>query len=217
MWRWDHLLIHVKAVLSAPVEGRFPQLWEYDVLNPMGSLLSWKDLVSVEKSIMTSTARSMCFFRCWFHQEFSHHWNTHGKTSVSHCYLTNGKTGIKCPTLDRPHWAHEPLDRFICCQQNLSKPDTDVIIWWQRCRSFTLSCSIAHRGFTVFIGFTTKRTWFSSLPTRLIEMTTRLSHCSISSFAQVLTAVQQVLHLSPSDQWSRQSCLLLQQIFLLDA
>lgn len=144
---------------------------------------------------MTSTARSACFFRCCFRQELLRHWNAHGNTSISHCSLTNGKTGSKCPILDCPHWAQEPPDRFICRQQNLSKPDTDVIIWQQRCHFFTLSCSEAHRGFTIFIGFTTKRApillsacqdyWNDDPPLSLLDL------LLCSGRASELTAVQQ--------------------------
>lgn len=142
-------------------------------------------------STMTSMARSTCFFRCCFRQELFRHWNAHGNTSVSHCFLTNGKTGSKCPTHDRPHWAQEPPDRFICRQQSLSKPDTDVITWQQRCHSFTLSCSKAHRGFTLFIGFTTKCVpgyqdhWSDDPPLSLLDLLLR------SGRASELTAVQQ--------------------------
>lgn len=162
-------------------------------LKPMGNLLPWKDLVSVEMSTMTSTARSACFFRCCFRQELLRHWNAHGNTSVSHCSLTNRKTGSKCPILD--HWAQEPPDRFICRQQNLSKPDTDVTIWQQRCHFFTLSCSKAHRGFSIFIGFTTKHVpillstyqdyWNDDPPLSLLDL------LLCSGRASELTAVQQ--------------------------
>lgn len=113
--------------------------------------------------------------------------------------------------------------RFICRQQNLWKPDTDVIIWRQRCHSFTLSCSKAHRGFSIFIGFTTNRIPDSALrlPGSLKWWPASLaaqSPPSLMSYERAhCCAAGWLLHLAPSDQWSRQSCLLLLQTFLLDA